>query len=62
LDARIEHITREHGDVEFWVERVNANPVKGRAGRDRRYRTGYNRRRTHCEVTWGAEFSTAYFD
>lgn len=24
LDARIGRITREHGDVEFWVERVHA--------------------------------------
>ena len=25
LDARIGRITREHGDVEFWVERVDAD-------------------------------------
>ena len=28
LDARIGRITREHGDVEFWVERVDADRSK----------------------------------
>jgi hypothetical protein len=28
LDARIGRITREHGDVEFWVERVHAEQSK----------------------------------
>lgn len=28
LDARIGRITREHGDVEFWVERVDAGRSK----------------------------------
>ena len=28
LDARIGRITREHGDVEFWVERVHAERSK----------------------------------
>ena len=28
LDARIGRITREHGDVEFWVERADAGRSK----------------------------------
>ena len=28
LDARIGEITREHGDIEFWVERIHAEPSK----------------------------------
>jgi hypothetical protein len=28
LDARIGRITREHGDVEFWVERLDAGRSK----------------------------------
>jgi hypothetical protein len=28
LDARIGRITREHGDVEFWVERTDAGRSK----------------------------------
>jgi hypothetical protein len=28
LDARIGRITREHGDIEFWLERVNAERSK----------------------------------
>jgi hypothetical protein len=28
LDARIGRITREHGDVEFWVERIHAERSK----------------------------------
>jgi HD-like signal output (HDOD) protein len=28
LDARIGRLTREHGDVEFWVERINAERSK----------------------------------
>jgi hypothetical protein len=26
LDARVGRITREHGDIEFWVERTDAGP------------------------------------
>jgi len=28
LDARVGRITREHGDVEFWVERIHAERSK----------------------------------
>jgi aminoglycoside-2''-adenylyltransferase len=63
LDARIGRITREHGDVEFWVERTHA-------GRSRTVlvEAGATALATQppeesCEFTWdGADFSTAYFD
>jgi hypothetical protein len=63
LDARIGRITREHGDVEFWVERTDA-------GRSQAVLTGAGATalatqppEEACEFTWdGADFSTAYFD
>jgi hypothetical protein len=63
LDARIGRITREHGDVEFWVEGVDA-------GRSRAVlvRAGATALATQppaeaCEFTWDqVDFSTAYFD
>jgi YD repeat-containing protein len=63
LDARIGRITREHGDVEFWVERTDA-------GRSKAVLTGAGATALatqppgeSCEFTWdGADFSTAYFD
>src|SRR3954453_24002805 len=63
LDARIGHITREHGDVEFWVERTNADLSKAVL-----VEAGANALATQppteaCEFIWGAtDFSTAYFD
>ena len=63
LDARIGHVTREHGDVEFWVERINADRSKALL-----VRAGANALATQppteaCEFTWGdTDFSTAYFD
>jgi hypothetical protein len=63
LDARIGRITREHGDVEFWVERTDA-------GRSKAALTGVGATalatqppEESCEFTWdGTDFSTAYFD
>jgi len=63
LDARIGRIAREHGDVEFWVERTDA-------GRSKAVLTGAGATalatqppEESCEFTWdGADFSTAYFD
>ena len=63
LDARIGRITREHGDVEFWVERVDAQRSKAVL-----VRAGATALRTQppeeaCEFAWdGVDFSTAYFD
>ena len=63
LDARIGRITREHGDIEFWLERVNA-------GRSQAVLVGAGATalttqppEESCEFTWdGVDFSTAYFD
>jgi Aminoglycoside-2''-adenylyltransferase len=63
LDARVGRITREHGDVEFWVERTDA-------GRSKAVLTGAGATalatqppEESCEFSWdGADFSTAYFD
>ena len=63
LDARIGRITREHGDVEFWVERIHAKRSKAML-----IETGAIALMTQppeeaCEFTWdGVDFSTAYFD
>jgi hypothetical protein len=63
LDARIGRVTREHGDVEFWVERLDA-------GRSKAVLTGAGAAalatqppEEACEFAWdGVDFSTAYFD
>jgi hypothetical protein len=63
LDARIGRITREHGDVEFWVERVHAERSKALL-----VGAGATVLPTQppveaCEFTRdGVLFSTAYFD
>ncbi len=63
LDARVGHITREHGDVEFWIERVDSERSKtvlvtaGATALETQPPT------ESCEFTWrGTDFSTAYFD
>jgi aminoglycoside-2''-adenylyltransferase len=63
LDARIGRITREHGDIEFWVQSTDA-------GRSRAVLAGAGATALEtqppaeaCEFTWdGVDFSTAYFD
>ncbi len=63
LDARIGRITRKHGDVEFWVERIHA-------GRSKAVLVGAGTTalttqppEESCEFTWDdVPFSTAYFD
>lgn len=63
LEARIGHITREHGDVEFWVERSDAE-----LSRTLLVTAGATALTTQppaeaCEFTWdGTDFSTAYFN
>jgi hypothetical protein len=63
LDARIGRITREHGDVEFWVERIHAE-----RSRDALAAAGATPLATQppeeaCEfVRDDVPFSTAYFD
>ena len=63
LDARIGKITREHGDVEFWVERTDAGRSKAALTRAGATALATQPPEEACEFTWdGAEFSTAYFD
>ena len=63
LDARIGRITREHGDIEFWVERSD-----GERGAAALVEAGAIVLDTQPpaesrEFTWnGVAFSTAYFD
>jgi hypothetical protein len=63
LDARIGQITREHGDVEFWVERIHAERSKAvLVGAGARALTTQPPEEA-CEFIWdGVDFSTAYFD
>ena len=63
LDARIGRITREHGDVEFWVERVHAERSKALlVGADATALTTQPPEEA-CEFTLDdVPFSTAYFD
>jgi hypothetical protein len=63
LDARIGRITREHGDVEFWVERVNAERSKAVLAVAGATALATQPPEEACEFTWdGVDFSTAYFD
>ena len=63
LDARIGRITREHGDVEFWVERVHAERSKAVLVEAGAAALATQPPVEACEFTWGdVLFSTAYFD
>lgn len=63
LDARIGRITREHGDVEFWVERIHAERSKAVLVDAGATALTTQPPAEACEFTWdGADFSTAYFD
>jgi hypothetical protein len=63
LDARIGRITRQHGDVEFWVERVHADRSKAALVAAGAIALATQPPAEACEFTWDdAEFSTAYFD
>jgi hypothetical protein len=63
LDARIGRITREHGDVEFWVERVDAERSKALLVEAGATALPTQPPEEACEFTWDdAAFSTAYFD
>ncbi|HUC21953.1 MAG TPA: hypothetical protein VMA73_04545 [Streptosporangiaceae bacterium] len=63
LDARLGRITREHGDVEFWLERIHAERSKAvLAGAGATPLTTQPPAEA-CEFIWeGVDFSTAYFD
>jgi hypothetical protein len=63
LDARIGRITREHGDVEFWVERMHAERSKALLVEAGATALPTQPPEEACEFTWDAVlFSTAYFD
>jgi hypothetical protein len=63
LDARIGRITREHGDVEFWVERIHAERSKAVLVGAGATALTTQPPEESFEFTWdGTAFSTAYFD
>ncbi len=63
LDARVGRITREHGDVEFWVERSYAERSKALLVGAGAMALTTQPPVEACEFTWGdVLFSTAYFD
>jgi hypothetical protein len=63
LDARIGRITREHGDVEFWVERVHAERSKALLVEAGATALPTQPPEEACEYAWDdVLFSTAYFD
>jgi len=63
LDARIGRITREHGDVEFWLERVDAERSRAVLIGAGATALATQPPEEACEFIWdGVEFSTAYFD
>ncbi len=63
LDARIGRITREHGDVEFWVEHIHAEQSKALLVGAGATALTTQPPEESCEFTWDdVPFSTAYFD
>jgi hypothetical protein len=63
LDARIGRITREHGDLEFWLERVHAERSKALLVAAGATALATQPPEEACEFTLDdVLFSTAYFD
>ena len=63
LDARIGRITRDHGDIEFWLERVDAERSKAVLIGAGAAALATQPPEEAYEFIWdGVEFSTAYFD
>jgi lincosamide nucleotidyltransferase A/C/D/E len=63
LDARIGRITREHGDIEFWVARTDAERSRSILVAAGAAALATQPPEEACEFTWdGIPFSTAYFD
>jgi hypothetical protein len=63
LDARIGRVTREHGDVEFWVERSQAERSTALLAGAGATVLATQPPAEACEFTWDdVPFSTAYFD
>jgi lincosamide nucleotidyltransferase A/C/D/E len=62
LDARIGRITRDHGDVEFWIERHQDQRSKALLVEAGAIPLPTQPPEESCEFTWdGVPFSTAYF-
>ena len=63
LDARLGRVTRRHGDVEFWVDHVDADRSRGVLVGAGAVALDTQPPEEACEFTWqGVAFSTAYFD
>jgi len=63
LDARLGRITREHGDIEFWVEREQAEKSKAVLVEAGAVVVPTQPPEESREYTWdGVPFNTAYFD
>jgi hypothetical protein len=63
LDATIGRITREHGDVEFWLERIHADRAKATLVGAGATALTTQPPEEACEFIWdGVDLSTAYFD
>jgi hypothetical protein len=63
LDARIGRITREHGDIEFWVEGMHAERSRAVLVSAGAVALATQPPEEACEFTWEeVRFSTAYFD
>jgi lincosamide nucleotidyltransferase A/C/D/E len=63
LDARIGRITRDHGDIEFWVERTGDERTKTILVEAGAAALATQPPEEACEFTWrDIDFSTAYFD
>ena len=63
LDARIGRVTRRHGDIEFWVERVDGDRSAATLVAAGATELSTQPPEEAREFTWdGLDFSTAYFD
>lgn len=63
LDARIGRVTRDHGDVEFWVDRDTSHQVQRLLVDAGATLLGTQPPEESAEYDWdGTWFSTAYFD
>jgi hypothetical protein len=63
LDAHLGQITRPHGDVEFWVERTDAEESRSALVRAGAHALVTQPPEESCEFEWNdVQFSTAYFD
>jgi lincosamide nucleotidyltransferase A/C/D/E len=63
LDARIGRVTRDHGDIEFWVDRHDAHHVQRLLRDAGAILLNTQPPEESAEYDWdGTRFSTAYFD